>query len=192
MEPEGELFDKAIALAHHLVSCRLVPGDLAADATAGNGHDTLMLARQVGPQGRIYAFDVQPEALNRTRELLNNESMAERVTLISDGHEHMSGHVKDRLAAVMFNLGYLPGGDRSIITTAGTTLAGIREALLLLKPGGLVTIIAYTGHRGAEEEKKAVIDYCRQLDQRKYTVMHVNYINQIHYPPELLAIQFRP
>lgn len=183
------MFDKALDLAHHLVSCQVKPGDIVADATAGNGNDTLMLARQVGPQGRVYAFDIQPAALNRTRELVSREGVAGRVTLILDGHERMSYHVKDKLAAVMFNLGFLPGGDRGVITTADTTVPGIREALCLLKPGGLVTVVIYTGHQGAAEEKEAVISYCRRLDQRQYTVMHVNFINQVHHPPELLAIR---
>ncbi len=182
------MFDKALDLAHHLVSLQVRPGDIVTDATAGNGHDTLALARQVGPKGRVYAFDIQPWAITRTRELVNREGMAGRVTLILDGHEHMTRHVKEKPAAVMFNLGYLPEGNREVITTADTTVTGIQEALHLLKPGGLVTIVIYTGHQGSLEEKEAVINYCRHLDQRQYTVMHVNFINQAHHPPELLAI----
>ncbi|HHX87018.1 MAG TPA: methyltransferase domain-containing protein [Firmicutes bacterium] len=165
---------------------------MVADATAGNGRDTLMLARQVGPWGRVYAFDIQELALQRTRELLVQEGVAGRVYLILNGHEHMSRHIKVPLAAVMFNLGYLPGGDQGVITGADTTVAGIREALSLLKPGGLVTIVIYTGHRGAAEEKEAVLRYCRRLDQKQYTVMHVNFINQVRCPPELVAIRSRP
>ena len=99
------MFERALDLAHHLISRRVHPGALVADATAGNGHDTLMLARLVGPGGRVYAFDIQEKALCRTRELLAREGMAERVTLVLDGHENMGRHIDGKLAAVMFNLG---------------------------------------------------------------------------------------
>ena len=107
-------------------------GDRAVDATAGNGWDTLFLARLVGPDGRVYAFDIQQAALDETAALLRKNKLLERVDLIHAGHEAMASYVKEPVAAVMFNLGYLPGGDHSIVTRPESTLRGLAAALQLL------------------------------------------------------------
>ena len=121
---------------------RLLPGDLAVDATAGNGHDTHFLAQLIGPEGKVFAFDVQPEAIAATQRLLQRWGVPEACyQLIGASHAemvaHLPGDAEGRIAAVIFNLGYLPGGDKSVITRAETTLPAVRAALELLRPGGL-------------------------------------------------------
>lgn len=146
--------------AHEILQARLGPGDLAVDATAGNGHDSCFLARAVAPGGRVYAFDVQPQALQQTRERLIREGLAERVTLFHAGHERMAEtlpeEARGRLAAVMFNLGYLPGSDRQTTTTTPTTLEALQQSVELLEPGGLLSVLAYRQHPGGAEESRAV------------------------------------
>ncbi|BCX89615.1 hypothetical protein MIN45_P1988 [Methylomarinovum tepidoasis] len=150
-------------LAQHAIAARLHPGDTAIDATAGNGHDTLFLARRVGENGRVLAFDVQPRALRQARERLRQAGLTARVTWHCLGHEHMDQTVPEdwrpRLRAVMFNLGYLPRGDKRLITTAATTTAALEKALALLAPGGRISLIAYTGHPGGRQECEAVRDW---------------------------------
>ena len=92
------------------------PGDTAVDATMGNGHDTLTLCRLVGPAGRVYAFDVQRDAVERTRERLRDAGMLDRASLFCLGHECMAEVVKTPVTAVVFNLGWLPGGDHAVTT----------------------------------------------------------------------------
>ncbi len=147
-------------LAHARLAQMLAPGDIAIDATAGNGHDTLFLARQVGPAGRVHAFDIQARALAATRERLAAASLTGRVTLYQAGHEQMRERLPPGLdgqvAAVTFNLGYLPGGDHALVTRPDTTLAALDQAVTLLRPGGLLSVLVYRGHAGGQEEAEAV------------------------------------
>ena len=142
--------------AHAWLATVLAPGDIAVDATVGNGHDTLFLARCVGAQGRVVGFDLQRRAIEQTRQRLAAAGLLPRVDLHLAGHEHLLDHLPDgalgTVAAVCFNLGYLPGGDKSIITRPGTTRAALDAAWLALRPDGLMTVLAYVGHRGGAEE----------------------------------------
>jgi predicted methyltransferase len=145
-----------VALAHQAVAAVLAPGDIAIDATVGNGHDTLFLAQQVGPGGKVYGFDIQEAALDSAWQRLLAAGATAQVALYHAGHEAMAvllpETVAGRVKAVMFNLGYLPGGDKQRTTGASTTLAALQAALSLLAPGGVISLLAYTGHPGGREE----------------------------------------
>lgn len=179
-------------LARKEIAAILHEGDTAVDATAGKGRDALFLARQVGPRGQVYAFDIQQDALDRTAALLEQNNAAERVALICAGHETMAAHIREPAAAVMFNLGYLPGGDRSIVTRPESVVRGVAAALQLLKPGGLVTLVLYPGHGPGARERIALLDYCRRLDGACYGVIHTQLINRSSSPPELLVVKSSP
>ncbi len=138
----------AVPLAHFFLKERLRPGDSVVDATCGNGQDTLFLAGSVGSAGHIWAFDIQAEALAMTGEKLAAAGFESRVRLVQAGHERLAEFVKEPLHAVIFNLGYLPTGDREIVTTAETTIAALQQAKALLLPGGFILVAVYTGHAG--------------------------------------------
>ncbi len=163
-------------VAHDALARHLKPGDLAVDATVGNGHDTLVLAQQVAPDGRIIGFDVQPAALDTTQHRLDDSDLAKCVELHRTGHERLAETLPaswhGRVAAVTFNLGYLPGGDKRLITRAETTLPAMRQALAVLRPGGLLSLLLYRGHPGATDEVDAVIDWVRDLDDRRVVTLH--------------------
>lgn len=148
------------ALAHELLAAALHPGDRAIDATAGNGHDALFLAQQVGAQGGVYAFDVQEQALQSTRERLTAAGLDGIVTLCHSGHEAMlqtvPGDWPGTVGAITFNLGYLPGSDKQTSTQADSTLQALTQATRLLRSGGLLSILAYRGHPGGQHEADAV------------------------------------
>src|SRR5688572_12496052 len=135
-------------LARAAVRSALGPGETAIDATAGNGHDTLFLAESVGPGGRVFAFDVQPTALERTAERLAAAGVR-NVALLCRDHAGLAdvlpGDCRGRVGAVMFNLGYLPGGDKAVATRPGSSVPAIAAALGLLRPGGVLTAVAYAG-----------------------------------------------
>lgn len=160
-------------MAHQMVSARIRPGDLAIDATAGNGHDTLFLARSVGPAGRVYVFDVQPEAILQTRHRLSEAGWNNVEFRLCD-HANIAGEIPPedhgRIAAVMFNLGYLPGSDKSHRTQAATTCRAIEGVLPLLREGGILTVIAYTGHPGGLEEAEAVGVLLQTLSTGEFAV----------------------
>ena len=153
-------------LAHERLQTHLTAGDLAIDATAGNGHDTLFLARQVGTCGAVQAFDIQPRAIEKTRERLQAAAQLAQVTLHQVGHEHMAERVpsdwQGRVAAITFNLGYLPGGDHGTTTLPQTTLAALDQARTLLRPGGILSVLVYPGHPGGQDEADAVEAWFRE------------------------------
>lgn len=166
-------FLSVLSQAQRFASERARAGDAVVDATAGNGVDTLFLARLVGPGGRVFAFDVQAAALDRTRRRLADAAAAgERLAeaeLVLAGHERMAERVPaalhGRVAAVMFNLGYLPGSEEPVITLTETTLAALEAALALLRPGGVLTIVVYPGHAGGDAEAAAVEAWAAAVPQ---------------------------
>lgn len=145
------------AQAH--IGAHLSPAGVAVDATAGNGHDSLFLARHVGDVGHVFAFDIQEAAIKATARRLREADVAHRVTLIQDSHAQLRHHLPaaiDRIDAAMFNLGYLPGANHAVTTTAESSVAAIQTCLALLKAGGAMTVMAYRGHSGGEAEFAAV------------------------------------
>lgn len=150
-------------LAHDLLAPMLSTGDLTVDATVGNGHDTLFLARKVGPDGRVIGLDIQESALRVAQSRLSQAGAMKQVTLVQEGHERLDEvlptDMQGKLKAVMFNLGYLPGGDRSIVTRANTTIDALRTALKNLHPDGCISLMVYRGHAGGHEEYQAIIDW---------------------------------
>lgn len=145
------------ALAQQLLREILREGDLVIDATAGNGHDTLFLADCVGPNGRVLAFDVQAAAIASARAKVEQAGFAGRVEFFQESHLHMESHAaQNSVAAIMFNLGYLPGDDHALTTESATTLFALEAAALLLKPGGALSAVCYPGHPSGAVEAGAV------------------------------------
>jgi predicted methyltransferase len=146
--------------AHELVQQHLQAGQVAIDATAGNGYDCCFLARQVGSTGKVFAFDIQQQALDSSTRLLQEQGLEKQVQLFLLGHEQLKKQLPDEyhavVKAVMFNLGYLPLGDRNLTTARTTTLEGLRQAQAVLHPHGIITVLAYRGHPGGAEETEAV------------------------------------
>jgi predicted methyltransferase len=152
---------------HELLTAAVRRGDTAVDATAGNGHDTIVLARLVGPTGRVFSFDLQDEAIAATAAAVASLS---HVTLIRDSHANLKAHVAGPIAAATFNLGYRPGGDRTFVTRPESTVAGLVAAGELLRPGGIVTVVSYVGHAGGSDEAAAVAAFVWSLDPTQWHV----------------------
>ncbi len=170
--------------------CEALPaGGTVVDATMGNGKDTLWLAELVGSQGKVIAFDVQQEALERTRARLEDGQMLDRVRLVCDGHQNVDKYVETAIDVAVFNLGWLPGGDKQITTFVSTTLQAADGCLALLKPSGLLSICAYPGHEEGEREAAALVDWAKNLDPRRYDCMLQTYLNKPAKPPLLLAVK---
>ena len=168
------------------------PGDTVVDATLGNGHDTCMLADLVGRDGRVIGFDIQPEAVARTAEALRKAGLAERCELHAVGHQQMADYVTGPIRAAVFNLGWLPGGDKSVTTRWETTHAAIATALTLLLPGGICTVCAYPGHAAGDEERQALMDWLASLRPQVYNVLHHRFLNAGPGAPECFIIQKNP
>jgi 16S rRNA C1402 N4-methylase RsmH len=152
--------------AHELIAEVVGLGDAVVDATMGNGHDTLFLARCVGTDGKVIGFDVQQKALDETRRRLLSEGIADsNVELHHESHDQLSNHViPDSIAAVVFNLGYLPGADKALITQVNTTLNALTQSVSCLRKGGVLSVMCYPGHSGGDKEASAVKQWMNQCE----------------------------
>ncbi len=182
-------FESTLSITHFYIKSTVTSGDCVIDATMGNGNDTLMLAQLVGDSGRVTAFDIQKMALENTKKLLEANDVSHRVTLVCDGHENMENYVDTPVSAIMFNLGYLPGGDHNIATRFETTKKAIEASLRLLRPGGIVSIGVYYGGDSGFDEKNALMEYLKTVDFKKYTVLLHDYINRPNCPPLAVIIE---
>ena len=182
-------FRSARYWASDLIGPALYPGAAAVDATMGNGRDTLWLCGLVGENGRVYAFDVQPEAVNRTRERLLEAGMLQRATLFCEGHERMAEFIPEAVDVVMFNLGWLPGALHAVTTRAETTLRAVDAAFALLKPDGLMTICVYPGHAEGMRELDALLEWAGGLDPKQFDALIKCYLNQPNDPPRMIAVK---
>ena len=178
-----------VALAHLFMRSFLQEGDRAVDATCGNGSDTLLMAGLVGDAGRVWAFDIQQAAIDQTGYRLAAAGQERQVELICAGHETLSDHVKDGISLVMFNLGYLPGGDRSIITRPETTATALGMALSCLKPGGVLALTIYPGHDGGKREQHLVDSWSVGLDPRSFHAWRMGQTNAAPDAPYFMLIQ---
>jgi len=179
-----------LALARHYLSLVLEPGDWAVDATLGKGRDLLFLCEMVGEKGLAFGFDIQEQALAYTERLLETKGWKQRAKLILDNHANLIRYLpKERVKAIMFNLGYLPGGDHSIITQPESTLEAVRQGLEALCPGGIMTLVVYYGHPGGLEEKAAIEGLAAELDPHFYSVVKIDFFNRKNDPPLLIVIE---
>ena len=165
-----------LALEKNLISPHVKVGGVAVDFTMGNGHDTLWLSRAVGDAGRVYSFDIQQQALDSTRALLSSEG-AENCTLILDSHSNVKKYVEGPICVGLFNLGFLPGGDKSVTTLVETTLPAIRDGIDLLGDDGALLIAVYPGHAEGTREGEAIEEMLAEYDRRKICCSKFRIVN---------------
>lgn len=159
-------------------------GDICIDATMGNGNDTLLLSQLCGESGNVYAFDIQERAVNATREKLTQAHAPANYTLLLESHTHMEKYVQiDSVSCIVFNFGYLPGGDHALATKADTSIQALSQALTLLKRGGMISLCIYSGGDSGFEERDRILAWLKNLDSRKYLVIKSDYYNRPNNPP---------
>ncbi len=152
-------------------------GGVAVDFTMGNGHDTLWLSLHVGELGKVYAFDIQKQALENTAALLERENAPKNYTLIRASHHLVKEYVNEKICVGMFNLGYLPGGDKNITTLRDTTLAAVFAALDILDNGGALLIAVYPGHAEGALEGDLIKEKLSALNRKEFCVSSFRIIN---------------
>ena len=193
-----------VSIAHNLIREVLRPGDYAIDATVGNGHDTVFLLEQVSPSGKVFGFDIQQAAIDSTRAKIesyctekssnsNAPPQTECVTLIHGSHADMAEKIPapyhGNINAIMFNLGYLPSGDKSIITRTESTITALNSACRLLSSKGIISALAYPGHQGGDMETEHVDNWCKQLDENQFKFTMVNSSAYNKSAPRLFVIR---
>lgn len=172
----------ALGLSHKIISERIKKGDFCIDATAGRGRDTAFLCRLCGKEGRVIAFDIQKEAVESTEKHLAENGLSAEVYL--DSHANMDKYASvGEVDAVMFNFGWLPGGDHNCFSHSDSSIIAIKKAMELLKDGGIISICIYCGKENGFEEKNALLDFFKTIDSDKYTVIVCDFPNRAKNPP---------
>lgn len=173
----------ALGLSHKYMAENVTSGAFLIDATAGRGRDTLFLSRLAGKDGKVLAFDIQKEAIDSAEKYLA-ENGAQNVNLIHDCHSNLDQYATVESAdGIMFNFGWLPGGDHTCFSKLATSLSAIEKGLSLLKIGGVMTLCLYCGKENGYEEKEGVLKMLRSLDQKKYSVLVCDFVNRKGDPP---------
>ncbi|WP_242217815.1 class I SAM-dependent methyltransferase [Bacillus cereus group sp. BfR-BA-01380] len=187
--------ERILPFARTLLERAVQEGDYVVDATLGNGHDTCFLAELVGENGKVFGFDIQEEAISNSSARLQEKGLAERTVLIHDSHDALTAvlpeNAKGKVTGAIFNLGYLPGGDKSIVTKPNSTLSALQQLLEVMAPEGIIILVIYHGHPEGQIERDAVVKFAGQLDQKEAHVLKYEFMNQQNNPPFIIAIEKR-
>ncbi|MBP5492521.1 MAG: class I SAM-dependent methyltransferase [Clostridiales bacterium] len=174
----------ALDIINKVIREHVKEGDLCIDATAGRGNDTALLCELVGSTGQVLAFDIQEDAVNSTRKLLEEKGLADRAKVFLESHSEMAFHAEpETVSCITFNFGWLPKGDHNIFTKKETSIAAIKAGLDLLCDGGIMTLILYYGRETGFEERDALLEFLPTLDSSKYTVVEMPFVNRSNCPP---------
>lgn len=176
-----------IEFIHNLFEIHLKDGDVALDATAGNGNDTLHLAKCVGENGLVWAFDIQQQAVNITLEKLVKSQLDTRVKIILDNHDKISQYIENKIDAAIFNLGYLPCGDKKCTTLAHSSLSALKQSLNLLKINGLIAVVVYPGHDAGLIECNAIEQFVSNIKQQDIDILRYRFANRPDNAPYALV-----
>ncbi|HAG45094.1 MAG TPA: rRNA methylase [Clostridium sp.] len=169
------------SLSQYIIRNYSIDHDVAIDGTLGNGYDTDFLSSFFN---KVYSFDVQDIAIEKY-----SDKKKKNVILIKDCHSKLKEYVKESVDVVMYNLGFLPGGDKSITTEVSTTLTSIESSVEILKSGGIITIAIYIGHEEGEKEKNEILKYVSSLPKDKYGAMLHKVLNRSEKAPQLIVIE---
>ena len=173
-----------LGVVHHFLEAQVPKGAFCIDATAGKGRDTAFLCRLAGPQGRVLALDIQPQAVEATNALLAAQGLDGTGRAVLDSHANLDAYAGPGTAdAVVFNFGVLPGGDHTVFTRPQTSLPALEKALEILKPGGLMTLCIYYGGDTGYEERDAILRWLEGVDEKAYTVLRCDFCNRGGEPP---------
>ncbi len=174
----------AVQLAHEFLSAHVKEGDFCIDCTAGRGNDTAFLCGLVGESGRVIAFDIQQDAVDSTKKLLGEKGFSERAEVYCVSHSEVDKYAEEgTVSAIVFNFGWLPGGDHTINTRRETSIEALEKGLKLLRPDGVMSLSIYYGRDTGTEERDALLEYLRSLPVREYTVLVSEFVNRPNDPP---------
>ncbi len=187
--------ERILPFARTLLEKAVIPGSLAVDATVGNGHDTVLLAGLVGATGTVYGFDVQQEAIDNTKKRLEEQHIQGRVQLFHQSHADVTEVIPKeqhgKITGAIFNLGYLPGGNKEIVTKPDSTIKAIQGLISIMAPEAILVLVIYHGHPEGAVERDDLLDFVETLDQKLVHVLRYQFMNQQNNPPFIIAIEKR-
>lgn len=153
--------------------------------TAGNGNDSKFILDKKNPK-ILYAFDIQKLSQERCQKLIGQR---ENFKFILDDHKNIEKYIEEKIDLFIYNLGFLPRGNKSITTNYKSVIKSLESALSLLNKNGLILITFYPGHEAGKNEALYVGDFLKNLDQKKFQLIKYEFFNQINNPPFLISIR---
>ncbi len=185
-------FENIVELSHEKALEFIGTGDIVIDATIGNGYDTCFLAESVGAEGHVFGFDLQKQAIVSTRSLMQHAGMLDRLTLFHAGHEKMHTLLPrkyhQKIKGVFFNLGYLPGSNKSIVTNPESTIKALELAWQLIAIKGIISVVYYTAHRGGLAEAIAVKAWVKNKADGQQKNIYLDYPKSFNNGPGIVVI----
>ncbi|MBQ7352652.1 MAG: class I SAM-dependent methyltransferase [Clostridia bacterium] len=167
-----------LTLQKSFILSHLKEGDICADFTMGNGHDTAFLSKTVGENGKVYAFDIQENALISTEKTLEKENCPKNYTLILDSHHNAKNYISGKIKAGMFNLGYMPGnGNKELTTKRETTLPAVTSAIDMLDTNGILLVAVYPGHEEGRLEGLMLEEYFSKISRFEMSISKFQIVN---------------
>lgn len=158
--------------------------NIAIDMTAGNGYDSKFILDELEPN-KLISFDIQDEARKATESLLKDKTNFE---FILDSHENIDQYIKEEVDLVVYNLGYLPKGDKTITTKRESTINSLKKAMSLLSKNGKIVITVYPGHPEGKKESEELERFLANIDSKEFTVLELSYKNKPNNPPYICVI----
>ena len=168
-------------ISHKLISDLFDKNDIVVDATMGNGNDTLFLAEKAL---HVYAFDIQENALIRTKSITRHLS---NITYILDSHENIFSYI-EYAKGYVFNLGYLPNGNKDISTTSISTIKTLTSIFDKLRKNDFVLVVCYPGHDEGKIESIALKSLLDTIDKSSLDIVRTTLEYKKNIPPYILLI----
>ena len=164
-------------------------GTVLVDGTCGNGHDTFFLAPNAPLNAKIFSFDIQAQAIEQTAQILNENQLQNSIDFILGCHSQLDEWISESIDVGMFNLGYLPGSDKSIKTCLEKSLVGIQKICEKLSLHGALSIICYPGHTEGQSEYEGISQFLQKLSSKEYQVMRLQGWNRNAAAPVAFLIE---
>lgn len=185
----GRVIKNAVNTARDMIKRKINKNSIVIDATVGNGHDSKFLCSFLGENGKFYGFDIQKSAIDRTEERLDEKNYKCTINLFLDSHTEFKKHIQEEVDMIIYNLGYLPKGDKSITTLHDTSLLSVKEGMDILKKEGMIILTIYPGHDEGMKEFEIISSFLKGVNQKKFEVMKIEFFNQKNNPPLLFMIE---
>ena len=181
------MINKVIPFVHDFALKHINKIHIAVDMTCGNGNDTLLLGKL---SKHVHAFDIQEIALSNTKKLLDDNSVS-NYTLHHISHEFINKTAIDNVDFVIYNLGYLPNGDKEITTLADSTRKSLTDVLSILNINGYICITVYIGHKNGKIEDDELMSFISSLSSSKYNILQYKFLNKNNSPYTIIIEKVR-
>lgn len=184
-----KILDNTNHFIDYVLNTLLKDKKVLVDMTAGNGHDSLRILKMQPNYEKIYIYDIQEKAIENTKKLLNSYGYKNCIYL-NKSHDDLS-FIKEKIDFAIYNLGYMPGANKELVTKSESTIKSISSLLGKLNSGAVVIVTAYPGHEEGFIECERVDNYLRKLDQKEYNVLKLEFTNQKNKPCKTYILEKR-